>query len=97
MGRCSESMKGAFGGIGSSGILTDCMIEDEQESHYLSLSVSATLIEQHEGIKMAFQNSHRLVVFRTDQLESTYQAFIVLSLFLQPEVIRSVIQWREIG
>jgi hypothetical protein len=33
-------------------------------------------IEQHYGIKLAFQNCHRVAVFRKEQLGSTYQEFI---------------------
>ena len=35
-----------------------------------------TALEQHYGIKLAFQNCHRVAVFRNDQLDSTYQEFI---------------------
>jgi len=33
-------------------------------------------IEQHYGVKLAFQNCHRVAVFRKDQLGSTYEEFI---------------------
>ena len=33
-------------------------------------------IEQHFGVKLAFQNCHRVALFRKDQLDQTYQAFI---------------------
>ena len=33
-------------------------------------------IEQHYGVKLAFQNCHRVAVFRKEQLGSTYQEFI---------------------
>ena len=33
-------------------------------------------LEQYYGVKLAFQNCHRVAVFRNDQLDSTYQAFI---------------------
>jgi hypothetical protein len=33
-------------------------------------------LEQHYGVKLAFQNCHRVAVFRKDQLDSTYEEFI---------------------
>ena len=33
-------------------------------------------IEQHYGVKLAFQNCHRVAVFKQDQLGSTYKEFI---------------------
>jgi hypothetical protein len=33
-------------------------------------------IEQHFGVKLAFQNCHRVALFRKDQLDQTYQTFI---------------------
>jgi NucS shadow ORF len=46
-------------------------------------------LEQHEGIKLSFQNCHRVEVFRNDQLDSTYHAFISFRsqiLSLPPEL-----------
>ena len=60
------------------GWLVDHALDEAEllESHRLFLTVSATSIELHEGIKLVFQNCHRLAVFRNDQFDSTYQAFI---------------------
>ena len=33
-------------------------------------------LEQHYGVKLAFQNCHRVALFRKDQLDATYQKFI---------------------
>jgi hypothetical protein len=33
-------------------------------------------LEQHYVVKLAFQNCHRVAVFRKDQLDSTYEEFI---------------------
>jgi len=33
-------------------------------------------LEQHYGVKLAFQNCHRVALFRKDQLGATYQEFI---------------------
>jgi hypothetical protein len=33
-------------------------------------------IEDHFGVKLAFQNCHRVALFRKDQLDQTYKAFI---------------------
>ena len=42
----------------------------------LASDAMRTALEQHYGVKLAFQNCHRVAVFRTDQLDSTYRAFI---------------------
>jgi hypothetical protein len=42
----------------------------------LASDAMRTALAQHEGIKLAFQNCHHVAVFRNDQLDSTYQAFI---------------------
>ena len=42
----------------------------------LASDAMRTALEQHYGVKLAFQNCHRVAVFRTDQLDSTYEAFI---------------------
>ena len=42
----------------------------------LARDAMRTALEQHYGIKLAFQNCHRVAVFRNDQLDSTYQEFI---------------------
>jgi hypothetical protein len=33
-------------------------------------------LEQHYGVKLAFQNCHRVALFRNDQFDVTYQEFI---------------------
>jgi hypothetical protein len=33
-------------------------------------------LEQHYGVKLAFQNCHRVALFRQDQLDATYEEFI---------------------
>jgi hypothetical protein len=33
-------------------------------------------LEQHYGVKLAFQNCHRVALFRKDHLDSLYQEFI---------------------
>ncbi len=33
-------------------------------------------IEEHFGVKLAFQNCHRVALFRRDSLDQTYQEFI---------------------
>ncbi|HEY0757366.1 MAG TPA: SCO5389 family protein [Ktedonobacteraceae bacterium] len=33
-------------------------------------------LEQHYGVKLAFQNCHRVALFRKDQLDATYEEFI---------------------
>jgi len=33
-------------------------------------------LEQHYGVKLAFQNCHRVALFRNDQLGAAYQDFI---------------------
>lgn len=33
-------------------------------------------LEQHYGVKLAFQNCHRVALFRQDQLDANYAAFI---------------------
>jgi hypothetical protein len=33
-------------------------------------------LEQHYGVKLAFQNCHRVALFRPDQLNATYEEFI---------------------
>lgn len=33
-------------------------------------------LEQHYGVRLAFQNCHRVALFRTDQLDATYEEFI---------------------
>ena len=33
-------------------------------------------LEQHYGVKLAFQNCHRVALFRKDRLDSLYQEFI---------------------
>ena len=33
-------------------------------------------VEAHFGVKLAFQNCHRVALFRSDQLDETYLAFI---------------------
>jgi hypothetical protein len=33
-------------------------------------------LEQHYGVKLAFQNCHRVALFRKDRLDSTYEEFI---------------------
>src|SRR5581483_4127241 len=33
-------------------------------------------LEAHFGVKLAFQNCHRVALFRKDQLDQTYEAFI---------------------
>ena len=42
----------------------------------LASDAMRTALEQYYGVKLAFQNCHRVAVFRTDQLDSTYEAFI---------------------
>jgi hypothetical protein len=33
-------------------------------------------LEQYYGVKLAFQNCHRVALFRKDQLDATYEEFI---------------------
>lgn len=33
-------------------------------------------IEEHFGVKLAFQNCHRVALFRKDQLDQVYDAFV---------------------
>jgi hypothetical protein len=33
-------------------------------------------LERHYGVKLAFQNCHRVALFRKDQLDATYEEFI---------------------
>ena len=33
-------------------------------------------LERHYGVKLAFQNCHRVALFRQDQLDATYEEFI---------------------
>ena len=33
-------------------------------------------LEEHYGVKLAFQNCHRVALFKQDQLDATYTAFI---------------------
>jgi hypothetical protein len=33
-------------------------------------------LEQHYGVKLAFQNCHRVALFHMDQLDATYEEFI---------------------
>jgi hypothetical protein len=33
-------------------------------------------LEQHYGVKLAFQNCHRVALFQPDQLDATYEEFI---------------------
>lgn len=33
-------------------------------------------LEQYYGVKLAFQNCHRVALFRQDQLDATYEEFI---------------------
>lgn len=35
-------------------------------------------LEQHYGVKLAFQNCHRVALFRKDRLDATYEEFISL-------------------
>ena len=42
----------------------------------LSSDAMRGAIEEHFGVKLAFQNCHRVALFRRDQLGRTYQEFI---------------------
>ena len=42
----------------------------------LASDAMRTALEQHYGVKLAFQNCHRVAVFRKEQLDSTYEEFI---------------------
>ncbi|HEX6555100.1 MAG TPA: SCO5389 family protein [Ktedonobacteraceae bacterium] len=42
----------------------------------LASDAMRTTLERYYGIKLAFQNCHRVAVFRKEQLDSTYQEFI---------------------
>jgi hypothetical protein len=42
----------------------------------LSSDAMRNAIENHFGVKLAFQNCHRVALFRRDSLDQTYQAFI---------------------
>ncbi len=42
----------------------------------LASDAMRTAIEDHFGVKLAFQNCHRVALFRKDQLDQTYTAFI---------------------
>lgn len=42
----------------------------------LSSDSMRNALEDHFGVKLAFQNCHRVALFRKDQLGATYQEFI---------------------
>jgi hypothetical protein len=42
----------------------------------LSSDAMRNAIEDHFGVKLAFQNCHRVALFRPDSLDQTYQTFI---------------------
>ena len=42
----------------------------------LSSDAMRNAIEDHFGVKLAFQNCHRVALFRRDSLDQTYQEFI---------------------
>jgi len=42
----------------------------------LSSDAMRGAIEEHFGVKLAFQNCHRVALFRRDSLDQTYQEFI---------------------
>jgi hypothetical protein len=42
----------------------------------LSSDAMRGALEQHFGVKLAFQNCHRVALFRKEQLGATYEAFI---------------------
>jgi len=42
----------------------------------LSSDAMRGALETHFGVKLAFQNCHRVALFRKDQLDQTYEAFI---------------------
>jgi hypothetical protein len=42
----------------------------------LSSDAMRNALEQHYGVKLAFQNCHRVALFRQDQLGTTYKEFI---------------------
>jgi hypothetical protein len=42
----------------------------------LASDAMRTALEDHFGVKLAFQNCHRIALFHTDQLGSEYGAFI---------------------
>jgi len=42
----------------------------------LSSDAMRNALEQYYGVKLAFQNCHRVALFRKDQLDATYQEFI---------------------
>ena len=42
----------------------------------LSSDAMRNAIEEHHGVKLAFQNCHRVALFRRDQLGQVYQEFI---------------------
>jgi hypothetical protein len=42
----------------------------------LSSDAMRAALEAHFGVKLAFQNCHRVALFRKDQLDRTYEAFI---------------------
>ena len=42
----------------------------------LSSDAMRSAIEEHFGVKLAFQNCHRVALFRHDQLDQVYREFI---------------------
>ncbi len=42
----------------------------------LASDAMRTTLENHFGVKLAFQNCHRVALFRKDQLDQTYEEFI---------------------
>jgi hypothetical protein len=42
----------------------------------LSSDAMRSAIEEHFGVKLAFQNCHRVALFRRDSLDQSYQEFI---------------------
>lgn len=42
----------------------------------LASDAMRTALEDHFGVKLAFQNCHRVALFQRDQLDQSYEAFI---------------------
>ena len=66
----------------SSGTFVDNQVPPPNEQargqllRVLASDAMRNALEQHYGVKLAFQNCHRVALFRKDQLDATYQEFI---------------------
>jgi hypothetical protein len=66
----------------SDGVFVDNQVPPPNEQargqllRVLASDAMRNALEQHYGVKLAFQNCHRVALFRKDQLGTTYQEFI---------------------